>query len=71
MIKEFFSFFPLEGIREFTVEGEVICGDQHSEIFQKMKNVSHLRLENRDIYPALQALASGNQGSFRMSTQNP
>ena len=69
IVKEIFPLFPLDDIREFAAEGPVIYGDQYSEMFQKMKNVSHLRLENRDIFPALQALSSGNQGSFRMSTK--
>ena len=71
MIKETFPLFPLNDIREFAAEGSVICGDLYNEMFPKMKNVSHLRLENRDLFPALQALSTGNTGSFRMSTKNP
>ena len=71
IVKGTFPLFPLDGIREFIAKGPVICGDQYREMFQKMKNVSHLRLKNLDIFPALQALSLWNQGSFRMSTKTP
>ena len=62
IVKECFPLFPLNDVREFTLEGPVVCGDQYSEMFHWMKNVSHLRLDNQDIYPALQALSPGDQG---------
>jgi len=71
MVGDILPLFPLEDIREFTAEGAVIRGDQYGEMFQRMKNVSHMRLDNRDVFPVLQALSSENEGSFRMATETP
>ena len=69
MVKKIFPLFPLSDLREFTAEGPVVCGDQYGEMFRMMKNLLHLRLDNQDIFPALEALSIGNQGSSRILTK--
>jgi hypothetical protein len=40
-----FAHFPLDDAREFVAEGWSIDEDGHRGMFQKMKDLSHLRLE--------------------------
>ena len=70
MVEETLPLFPLDDIREFAAEGLVINGDGYRGIFQKMKDLSHLRLEKLDILPVLDALSSGNQDFIRDGFQN-
>ena len=70
IVTESFPLFPLNDVREFTAEGPDVCGEQYGEMFRKMKDLSHLRVENQDVFAALQALSSGNQGQFRVVTEN-
>ena len=72
MATEIFPLFPLHDLQEFTAEGQVIYGCRYRGMFQKMKNLSHLRLENLDIRPVLGALSSGSQGlSQRVTNTTP
>lgn len=71
--KEIFPPFPLNSVRQFTAEGPAIYGDQrqYRGMLQKMKDLSHLRLNKQDISLILSALRPGNQSSFRvMKTVN-
>ena len=69
MVKETFPLFPLNDVREFAAKGPAIYGDRYGEMFQKMKDLSHLRLDRQCIPPALQALYSGNWSLSRVITK--
>lgn len=66
MVKEMFPFFPLDDVREFAIEGLFFDVDGHRGMFQKLKDLSHLRLERQYIWPVLRALSFGNNGMFDM-----
>ena len=68
-MKEILPFFPLDGVRVFTAKGPPLYGHVHNlQIFRKMVHLSHLQLNEQDIFPALLAL-SPNLGSFRAVTK--
>ena len=68
MVEETFPLFPLNDVREFAAEGLAIHGG-YRMIFQKMKDLSHLRLDNMDLLVALAALNSGSRGVSDMVTK--
>ena len=55
---EAFPLFPWDDAREFTAEGWSIDEGRYRGMFRRMKDFSHLRLENLDISPVLRALSS-------------
>ena len=64
--EEVFPLSPWDDAREFTAEGWSIDEDQYHGMFRRMKDFSHLRLENLDISPVLRALSSENRGTFKI-----
>lgn len=68
MIKRTFPHFPLGDVRVFAVEGLKLRGVRYRWMLPKMKNLSHLRLDNLDISPALDALSPANRGSSEIVT---
>jgi len=60
MVKEFFPLFPLDDVREFSAEGQPTYEERYNEMFQKMKGLSHLRLDGQKVLSGLRALYSGN-----------
>ena len=69
IVEETFPLFPLEDVREFSAEGLAICQVGYHGIFQRMRDLSHLRLDRLDIRPVLCALSSGNRGSSQIATK--
>ena len=69
VVKDAFPLFPLDDVREFAVEGFVINKDGYRGMFRKMKNLSHLRLDELDLRPVLEALSACNHGMFRIVTK--
>ena len=69
IVEEIFLLFPLDGVREFAAIGLVINADGYRRMFQKMKDLSHLRLDNVDISPVLDALSLWGPGSSQAVTK--
>lgn len=63
MVRVVFPLFPLEDIRGFAFEGSLLHADVCSEIYGKMKDISYLRLDDVDLWSALEALSSSNRGT--------
>jgi len=60
-----FPFFPLNDVRELSIEGLDVSTDEYRRMFQKSTELSHLRVTNLDIKPLLEALDLGYQGAFK------
>ena len=61
LVKETFPLFPLDDVRGFTTEGLASDEGKYIGIFQKLKDLLHLRLGKLDIRPVLDVLSSGNR----------
>jgi len=70
MVGRTFPLFPLSDLREFAAEGLVDFEDQYRTMFEKMKDLSHLRLDRLDAKEVLGALSLGDRGAFKGSYQN-
>ena len=64
MVEAGVPLFPSNGVREFSVKGITIFGNWYGGVFQKMGNLSCLRLDRVFIGPALDALSPGSLGLF-------
>ena len=69
VVKETFTFFPLNDVREFSVEGPAICADRYHGLFQEMKDLCYLQLSKQDILPVLWALSPDDQGPSKAVTK--
>ena len=69
VVKEGFPPFLLDDVREFAVECSVINKDEYRGMFQKMKNLSHLELDELNIQLVLDVLSTDNHGMFKMVTK--
>jgi hypothetical protein len=63
MVEQAFPHFPLNDVREFAIEGLELSTDECRGMFQKIKDLSRLRVTNLDIKPLLEALDIGYQGT--------
>lgn len=61
-------FFPLKHVRKFTIERFDPPADDWRRTLRRMKGLLHLRLDNVDIVPALNALNLINEGVHREVT---
>ena len=68
-VKEALPLFPLDDVREFAVEGSVINKGEYRGLFQRMKNISHLRLDELDIRPVLDVFSEDKYGMFKIVTR--
>lgn len=69
MMRRVFPLFPLDDVRGFAIEGSALHGEGCAEIFRGvvfrgMKNLAHLRLDDLDLWSALDVLSSGDLGMF-------
>lgn len=69
MVQETIPLFPLDDLRGLAFEGSALYGDVCAEILWRTKNLSHLRLDDLDIWPALDALTSNDPGMFKAVTK--
>ena len=69
VVEETFPLFPLNNVQEFSAAGSVFRAGGYREMFQKMKDLSHLQLDNLDISPVLDILSSSNRGSSQEVTK--
>ena len=66
---EAFPPFPLDDVREFAAEELSIDEDGYRGMFQNMKNLARLRLEQLKIWPVLHVLSSDNHGTSGIVTR--
>lgn len=71
MVKETFPLFPLDDVRGFALEGSVLYADVSQHVFRMMKNLSHLRLDDVDLWLALEILSPSGPGMFRAVDKKP
>ena len=64
-----FHILLLDDVQEFAAEGLVIYRGEYRQIFGKMKDCLHLRLDNLDIHPVLEALSPSYYGTFGVLTE--
>ena len=57
------SFFPLNNVQTFAIDGLSLSLDQSCAILQKMKQISHLHLSSLDIKPFFQAIEFNSPGA--------
>jgi hypothetical protein len=66
LVMEMFPLFPLDDVRGFALEGSVISGEVCTEMFRKMQNLVHLRLDDLDLWLALEALSPSDGGMLKV-----
>ena len=64
-----FPLFPLDHVRELAVERSSLSVSSWRWMLRKMELLSHLRLHNLDVGPALDALDFDDQGTFKGATK--
>jgi hypothetical protein len=67
-VREVFPLFPLDDIRGFAFEGSLLHGKLCSEFLGELGNISYLRLDDVDLWSALDALSPSDQGTPKAAT---
>ena len=67
--EEIVPILPLKRVREFTAEGLELVADDWRKVLRKMKRLLHLRLDNLEIWPVLDALDIYDGGVYGEATK--
>jgi hypothetical protein len=64
-MKKAFPLFPLNDVRGLALEGSVFYEDECCWMFREIENLSYLRLDDLDLWSALNGLTSGDRGMYQ------